>query len=41
MMVTGQAAGTAAFMAVELGVRPAAVDPVVLRKQLATDGVIL
>lgn len=41
MMVTGQAAGTAAFMAVELGVQPAAVDPAVLRRQLGKDGVIL
>ncbi len=41
MMVTGQAAGTAAFMAVELGQDPAQVDPLVLRRQLAKDGVIL
>lgn len=41
MMVTGQAAGTAAFMAVELGREPGEVDPAVLRRQLAADGVIL
>lgn len=41
MMVTGQAAGTAAFMAVELGVEPRALDPTVLRRQLERDGVIL
>jgi len=41
MMVTGQAAGTAAFMAVELGQEPAAVDASILRRQLARDGVIL
>ncbi len=41
MMVTGQAAGTAAFMAVELGREPGEVDPAILRRQLAADGVIL
>ena len=41
MMVTGQAAGTAAFIAVELGIPPGKVDSAVLRRQLASDGVIL
>jgi len=41
MMVTGQAAGTAAFMAVELGIRPDQVAPSTLQRQLVSDGVII
>lgn len=41
MIVTGQAAGTAAFMSVELGIQPDQVDPAVLRRQLVSDGVIM
>jgi len=40
MMVTGQGAGTAAFMAVELGIQPRQVDPALLRRQLEADGVV-
>ena len=40
-MVTGQAAGTAAAMAVRLGIAPRHLDPSALRRQLAEDGVML
>ncbi len=39
--VTGQAAGTAAAMAVRPGIAPQHLDPSVLRRQLAEDGVVL
>lgn len=40
-MMTGQAAGTAASMAVSAGVEPRAVDVTGLQRQLSVDGVIL
>ncbi|GAF94291.1 unnamed protein product, partial [marine sediment metagenome] len=39
-MMTGQAAGTAAALAVKEGVDPRNLDPAPLRQQLTADGVI-
>jgi len=40
-MMTGQAAGTAAGLAVRRGLEPRGLDPAILRQQLVADGVIL